>query len=68
MEELQPVHGCGHEQAAGVAVAGDGGGDVDEVHDGAAEDESERVGVVRQDDLHHFGGGLRRAFSRVRRG
>ena len=32
-------------------------GDVDEVHHRAAEDVPERVRVVRQHDLHHFGGG-----------
>ena len=36
-------------------MAGDGAGDVDEVHHGAAEDEPERVRVVRQHDLHHLG-------------
>jgi len=45
-----------HEQAARVAVAGDGAGDVDEVHDGAAQDEAERIGVVGQHHLHHLGG------------
>ena len=47
MEELQAVDRRRHEQAAGVPVAGDRAGDVDEVHDRAAEDEPERVGVVR---------------------
>jgi len=28
--------------------------DVDEMHHGAAQDVAERIGVVRQDDLHHF--------------
>ena len=60
MEELQAVDGGGHQQAAGVTVAGDGAGDVDQVHDGAAEDEPERVRVVRQDDLHHLRRGLGR--------
>ena len=60
MQELQAVDGRGHEQAAGVAMARDGAGDVDEVHDRAAQDEAERVRVVRQHDLHHLGGGLRR--------
>ena len=38
-----------------MPMAGDGSGDVDEVHHRAAEDEPERVGIVRQDDLHHLG-------------
>ena len=58
VQELQAVDRGGDEQAARVAVAGDGAGDVDEVHDRAAEDEPERVGVVRQDDLHHLRRGL----------
>ena len=58
VEELQVVDGGGDEQRARVAVTGDGAGDVDEVHHRAAEDESERVGVVRQHDLHHFRGGI----------
>ena len=49
---------------AGVAVAGDRAGDVDEVHDRAAEDEPERVGVVRQHDLHHLGGRVGGALGR----
>ena len=61
VEELQAVDRGRHEQRAGVAVAGDRAGDVDEVHDRPAEDEPERVGVVRQDDLHHLGGRLRGA-------
>ena len=60
VEELQVVDGGGHQQAARVAMAGDRAGDVDQVHHGAAEDEPERVGVVRQHDLNHFGRRLRR--------
>src|SRR5262249_31886934 len=64
VQELQIVDGGRNEQRARVAVAGDGAGDVDEVHDRAAEDVAERVRVVRQHDLHHlgrrFGGGLGR--------
>ncbi len=61
---MQVVDGGGHEQRARVAVARDRAGDVDEVHHGAAEDEAERVRVVRQDDLHHLGGGLGGALRR----
>ena len=60
VEELQAVDGGGDEQAARVAVTGDGAGDVDEVHDRPAEDVAQRVGVVRQDDLHHLRRGLGR--------
>ena len=55
VQELQPVDRRRDEQAASMAMAGDGAGDVDEVHHRAAEDVSERVGVVREDDLHHLG-------------
>ena len=54
MEELQAVHGRRDEQRPGVPVRGYRAGDVDEVHDRAAEDETQRVGIVRQDDLHHL--------------
>ena len=40
---------------AGVAVTGDGGRHVDQMHHGAAENEAERIGVVGQNDLHHLG-------------
>jgi hypothetical protein len=48
MQELQAVDGGGHQQRAGVAVTGNRAGDVDQVHHRAAEDEPERVRVVRQ--------------------
>src|SRR5690606_7350627 len=47
-----------------VTVAGDGASDVDEVHHRAAEDEAERVGVVRQDDLNGLGRRVLPAFGR----
>src|SRR5206468_5433716 len=62
VEELQIVDRRRHQQAAGVAVARDGAGDVDEVHDGAAQDEAKRVGVVWQYHLHHLGSRRRGAF------
>ena len=64
MEKLQIVDRRRHEQRAGVSMAGDGAGDVDEVHHRAAQDEAERVGVVRQHDLHHLGGGVGRTLWR----
>ena len=65
VQELQAVDRRGDQQAARVAMAGDRAGDVDEVHHRAAEDEPERVGVVRQDDLHHLGGGFGGALGRA---
>jgi hypothetical protein len=56
VQELQTVHGGRDHEAARVPVAGDRAGDVDEVHDRAAEDVAERIRVVGQDDLHHLGG------------
>jgi hypothetical protein len=41
-----------------MAVTRDGAGDIDEMHDRPAENEPERVGVVRQDNLDHFGRGI----------
>ena len=64
MQELQVVDGGRDQQAARVPMAGDGAGNVDEVHHGAAEDEPERVRVVRQHDLHHLGLRFGRALRR----
>ena len=64
VQELQAVDGRRDQQAARVPMAGDGAGDVDEVHDRAAEDEPERIRVVRQHDLHHLGGGVGGALRR----
>ena len=66
MQELQSINGRGHERPARVAVRRDGARDVDQVHHRPAEDESERVRVVRQDDLHHLGEGVRRPLRRRR--
>src|SRR4029079_8069245 len=59
VEELQVVDGGGHQQAARVAMTGDRAGDVDQMHHRAAEDEPERVRVVRQHDLDHLGRRIR---------
>ena len=56
MEELEAVDCRRDEQAPRVAMAGNRPGDVDEVHHRAAEDVPERVGIVRQHDLHHLRG------------
>ena len=58
VQELQSIDGRRHQQAARVPVTRDGPGDVDQVHDRAAQDEAQRIGVVGQDHLHHFGEGL----------
>ena len=62
-EVLPTLMGCRNWRSSTAAVtsscacAGDTQwrGDVDEVHDRAAKDQPEGVGVVRQHDLHHFG-------------
>ena len=36
-----------------MPMARDRARDVDEVHDGSAQDVPERIGIIRQDDLHH---------------
>jgi hypothetical protein len=55
MEKLEPVDGSGHDRDPGVANGRDRPGDVDKVYHRAAKDESQRVRVVRQHDLHHVG-------------
>src|SRR5262245_9893466 len=42
-------------------MAGDRTGNVDQVHHVAAEDEAQRIGIVRQHNLNHFCRGFRRA-------
>ena len=59
MQELQAVDGGGDDGAAGMTGGGDGAGDVDEMHHRAAQDEAERVRVVRQNDLNRLGRGFR---------
>src|SRR5690349_20845009 len=58
MQELESVYCGGDQHTACMAVRGDRAGDVDEMHYRSTEDESQRVGVVRQNDLHHLGEGL----------
>jgi hypothetical protein len=64
MQELQAVDRGRHHPRAGVPAGGHRPRDVDQVHDRSAEDEPERVGIVRQDDLgddgERIGGALRR--------
>jgi hypothetical protein len=40
---------------AGVAIGGHGSDEVDEVHEAAAEQVAEGIGVIRQDELGHLG-------------
>src|SRR6202034_3853469 len=54
-DEVDVFHGGGDDVAAGVAIGGHGADEVDEVHEAAAEQVAEGVGVVRQDELGHFG-------------
>jgi hypothetical protein len=63
VKELQAIDRGRHQHAAGVAVRRDRSGDVDQVHDGSAEDESEWIRIVRKNDLYHFGQGFRWPFA-----
>jgi len=56
MEEIEPVHRRGNYGKAAVPAAGDGGDDVDPVHEATSEEVAEGVGIVRQHHLGHFGG------------
>jgi len=60
MEELQAIDRGGDDACARVAIRRHGAGDVDEMHDRAAQHEPEGVRIVRQHDLRHVG----RRFSR----
>ena len=46
LDEVDVIHGGGDDMGAGVAIGGHGAGQVDEVHETAAEEIAERVGVV----------------------
>jgi hypothetical protein len=58
MEEVEAVHRCCDAGPAGVADGGHSGGKVDEVHDFAAEDVAEPIGVVGESDLGVLGEGF----------
>ena len=49
------VHGGGDHVSAGVPVSGHGAGEIDKVHQPAAKQVAQDVGVVRQNDLSHLG-------------
>ena len=53
-DEVDVLHGSGDDVAAGVAVGGHGADEVDEVHEAAAEQIAQGVGIVGQDQLGHF--------------
>ena len=55
LNEVDVIHGCGDNMGARMAIGGDCAGEIDEVHEAAAEQVAERVGVVRENDLSHFG-------------
>jgi hypothetical protein len=54
-DEVDVVHGGGDDVGAGVAISGHGSDEVDKVHEAAAEQVAEGVGVVGQDELGHLG-------------
>ena len=54
LDEVDVVHGGGDDVGARVTIGGHGAGEVDEVHEAAAEQVAQGVGVVGQDDLSHL--------------
>ncbi len=55
LDEVDVIHGRGNDVGARVAIGGDGPSEVDEVHEAAAEEIAQGVGVVGEDDLSHLG-------------
>jgi hypothetical protein len=55
LDEVDVIHGRGDDVGARVAVGRDGAGDIDEMHETAAEQVAESVGVIGKDDLSHLG-------------
>ena len=54
LDEVDVVHRGGDHVGTRVAVGGHGAGEVDEVHQAAAEQVAEGVGIVGQNDLSHL--------------
>lgn len=54
-QKIHMIHGSGDYILAAVAMGSEGTGHVDPVHEAAAKKRVERVGVVRENDLGHFG-------------
>ena len=52
--EVDVFHGGGDDVGAGVAIGGHGADEVNEVHEAAAEQVAQSIGVVGQDELGHF--------------
>ena len=54
LRKIYVIYRRGYYVAVGMAMRGDGAGDVDKMQDAAAEDEAERIRVVRKHGFHHF--------------
>jgi hypothetical protein len=54
LDEVDVIHGRGDNMCARMAVGGDGPGDVDEMHETAAEQVAKSVGVIGENDLSHL--------------
>jgi hypothetical protein len=55
LDEVDVIHGRGHNVGARVPVGGHGAGHIDEVHQPSAQQIAQRVGVVGQDEFSHLG-------------
>ncbi len=64
MQELKAIHRSGHHRLPRVAHGGHGGGDIDQVHDGAAENIAEGIVVIGERELRVFGGRFAHGFVR----
>jgi hypothetical protein len=52
--EIQVIDRSRNDVAAAVPVRGNGSGDIDQVHDAAAENVAEHVGILGKNELDHF--------------
>lgn len=52
--EIQVVDRSRNNVTAAMPVGGNGSCDIDQVHDAAAENVAEHVGILRKNDLDHF--------------
>ena len=57
-DEIEMVHGSSDDGGAGVTAGGHGSGEIDELHEAAAEEVAEGVGVAGEDDLGALGLGV----------
>src|SRR3569833_1467912 len=55
LDEIDMVHRCCDHMRPGVPICRDRSGEIDEVHEAAAEQVAERVCIVGEDDLSHLG-------------